>query len=321
MKPSEWLQKILDETKFKEFPVQQFSKSCLLYFKRDYAIFLMESIENKFYTVKIQASYGRMIARAYNNKELAIGLYIKKFASHIPNILHVKEIFLGNNPNSYPLFTREVLKIPNCKKGDIREIYPSIGEKEEFSYYVMEACNYNLNYYLGLGKGVLSYEAFLGFSFGLLVGLQTLHRLGIIHRDIKAPNILLCNSTISKEYENIKYIYNGNLTKTWTIPYLVLNNVDIKIIDFGESEIIDKDIINECKLFKNEISVALVQVFKLMWSKVVNKNERMEVNYLFLIDALQNCSSSLIEIMFLPVFDIFSNELSTKSYTVNLLPF
>ena len=332
LKPSQWLRKLLDEANFKSFPLNMFSKSCLIYFKRDYGIFILQSKDKVYYTVKVQLYSETAGMIDYNNQELLIGLYLKKFASGIPNLLHVQEIYLGKNPNSYPLFIRDPLQLSNCKNADLREIYPVNRRRDEvFSYYMMETCNYNLNYFLGVNKGTLTYETFLGYSFGLLVGLQTLHRLGVIHRDMKTANVLLCNSKIAKEYANIKYIYTSSaslssnkLQKSWTIPYSVLNNMDIKIIDFGEAEIIDTDITNECQMFKNEISVALVEILNTMWKKVIDKDKAKENNYLILSNNLRNChmdsTNTLVEIMFSPIFDIFRKE-EENSYHVHLLPF
>ena len=327
LKPSQWLKKLLNEITFKPFPVDTFSKSCLIYFKRDYGIFILQSKDKVYYTVKIQLYFESAGIIEYNTQELLIGLYLKKFAKDIPNLLHVQEIYIGKNPNSYPLFIRDPLQLSNCKNADLREIYPVNRRRDEvFSYYMMETCNYNLNYFLGVNKGTLSYETFLGYSFGLLVGLQTLHRLGIIHRDMKTANILLCNSKIAKEYSNIKYIYKNSQgrQKTWTIPYSLLNDMDIKIIDFGEAEIIDTDITNECQMFKNEISVALVEILNTMWKKVIDKDNTKENNYLILSNNLRNChidsNNTLVEIMFSPIFNIFQKD-SPNSYHVHLLPF
>ena len=326
LKPSQWLRKLLNEANFKPFPVEMFSKSCLIYFKRDYGIFILQSKDKVYYTVKVQLYFESAGMVEYNTQELLIGLYLKKFAKDIPNLLQVKEIYIGKNPNSYPLFIRDPLQLSNCKNADLREIYPVNRRRDEvFSYYMMETCNYNLNYFLGAGKGTLTYETFLGYSFGLLVGLQTLHRLGIIHRDIKTANVLLCNSKIAKEYANIKYIYTSSaLQKTWTIPCSTLNNMDIKIIDFGEAEIIDTNITNECQMFKNEISVALVEILNTMWKKVIDKDNTKENNYLILSNNLRNChidsNNTLVEIMFSPIFNIFQKE-EENSYHVHLLPF
>jgi len=160
MEPTVWLKKIAKEYKLKKFPFDDYKQSCLIYSKGDYGIFLLERNDGERFTVKVKNNL-------YLDYESEISLYIKYFASHIPNLLHVENIYSGENPFSKNLFkTPKKLDI-TCK--DVKEPEKIFIEKF-YSYYLTKACYFNLGYYFGpKNKGELTYNAFVGFSFQLLL--------------------------------------------------------------------------------------------------------------------------------------------------------
>lgn len=310
MKPTDLVLELSKE-KLKSFPSTSFSKSCLRYTKKLYGIFLLEDYIGKKYNVKV--------FEKHSNQEIPISLYIKKFASHIPNLLHPLNVYSGENPMYYNLFREDRLENPVCVDKNIRDIFTYNGD---YSYYLTDNCSYNLNYYLGKGKGILTYDTFVGWVFSLLVAIQTLHRLGIWHHDIKLANILVCDSEISKNYSNITYIYDDGVnSRSWTLNYKDLKNIDLKIIDYGDSRVVD-DITNSCEDFSNEISIALVAVLDIMWKKVIDKDQEKEEKYFDLKNKLKNCSTTIIEPMFnSKIFDSLISESSNDAYNVTLLNF
>lgn len=313
MKPTEIVEQIRKDLQFIKFPVRNFVKSCLIYNKREYGIFLLEDINGERYTVKVN-SY----IESNQNKEIVISIYIKRYASHIPNLMFNSEIYVGLNPNIYPLFTKQDKSMSKfCKNVNINQIF--ISNMPNYSYVLTKECYYNLGYYLGVHKGLLTYDEFVEFSFQLLVGLQTLHRLGIWHYDIKAANILLCDSTIAKTSRYISYNYNN--IKRWILSYDILKNRDLKIIDYGESRVLN-DVNIPCETFDNEIKVGLVFVINTMWSKVNNFSEdekNIKDNF---INLLKTCKSSLVDIMFeAEIFTPLSERNIENFHEIMLLPY
>lgn len=312
MKPTQWLEEIKQYKRdnITDFPLDRFTKSCLIYSKRFYGIFLLEDVNGDYFTVKVKIpDSGENI-----DNEYAIGLYLKQFAYHIPNLLYPDDIYSGENPVYYELFSRKKLTGSFCKNENITEIFST--KYFNYHYYLTKACDYNLGYYLGKFGGKYSYEAFVGFTFQLLVGLQTLHRLGIYHGDIKPANILICSSEIAKTNRIITYKY-GNIKK-WNISYDVLGNKDIKIIDYGNSIVVN-DMGETFEAFEKEISIALVGIIKLMWTKVTNKIK--QDNYEDLIVRLQNVrlqNSDVLDVMLnVPIFADMEN--GNTGYEIMLL--
>ena len=98
--PTYWLNKLYKEWDKKRFPVDEYINSCPIYSKRKYAIFLLTRADNNKDIVKIID----IISSGYV-PEIAIPLYLKHFASGIPNILLPIDIYLDMNPLNYKLFT------------------------------------------------------------------------------------------------------------------------------------------------------------------------------------------------------------------------
>jgi serine/threonine protein kinase len=311
MKPTEWIKYLTETEKFEQLDTGKFSQSCMIYAKGTYGIFLIDGR----YTVKVKQYF-------YNDNEILIGLYVDRFASHIPNLLHVIDVFVGDNPITYPLFNTKLTDY-RCKDLDSKTVFKNTFGTEygKYSYYFTDACFYNLNYYLGKNKGTFTYDAFVDFVFGILVGLQTLHHLGILHNDFKAPNILLCESSIKTEY--IQYVYQKSENQTpitWTLSYKNMDNRDIKVMDYGDAKVIN-DVANHCTSFTFEITFALVAVFELMWRFVLDKDEIKEQLYQDLIRRCKTCTTTLLDIMvnaeiFLPIQNINTQ---SSTHIVNLL--
>jgi serine/threonine protein kinase len=274
----------------KKFPINDFDKSCLIYTKGEYGIFLLRGIDENYYTAKIKYFGFNYGAKLDNEDEIA--LYLKANAKNMPNLLVPEEIYYDNSPIEYLLFTDKSnrLLLSQCKDATLDKIF--IHSKNRYSYYITKAGLYNLGYYLGTYKGVLSYETFIGFSFQILAGLQVLHSLGIWHRDIKPQNILIFES--DKNTPDITYKYRD---KKWTIKYPDLLYRELKIIDYGESQL-NKDVITPCKTFQYETSVAVVNVMQIMWNKVTNKEDKNKEEYFQdLIFLLKNCETHIIDVI------------------------
>ncbi len=310
MKPTELIKNINESIiskkyKFKTFPYKNFKKSCLIYKKGEYGIFYVIDNDGNSFVIKVINDY------FINEVELPISIYIKTYASHIPNLLHFEDVYVDVNPINIPLFSNKnnKLTIPICKNNNIRDVFVDIDGT--YAYYMTKACSYNLGYYLGKHGGSLSYDTFVFFTFQLLVALQTLHRLGIWHKDIKTSNILICN--INKTYDNIKYKYNN---KSWTLPYKDSDYRIIKLLDYGESVIVD-DIITPCSDFKYEVNVSLYNVIRTMWNKVLHeKNINMYNN---LMKQIKECDTSILDIMLnAEIFNSYIND-GNNSEVVNLL--
>lgn len=309
LKPNEWLKKIETEFLLKSFPYSDYSKSCLIYSKGNYGIFLLEDKNKERFTVKVKIG-------EYLYFEETIALYIKYFASHIPNLLHVENIYKGPNPSTMKLFYKPEKIDDNCKDINLHKIF---SHGREFLYYLTKACNYNLGYYFGpKSGGSLTYNAFVGFSFQLSVALQTLHRLGVWHRDIKPANILVCKSEISKNNKYIRYNYKN--IKSWTLSYDILEDRDFKIIDYGESQVLN-EVENPCTTFSYEVSVSFYNIITLMWKKVTDKkNEDLYEDF---INRLKNCTTNINDIMFeAPIFEQLSTQYKNlPAYEIELLTY
>jgi hypothetical protein len=298
----------LRETSFKEerFSAERFDKSCLIYTKNNYGIFLVTGRNGENYTIKVTMYLGHL------EEEVVTAIYISKKNLNMPNLLLPEAIYIGEAPSYYPVFNHEKnrLKIKECKNIDLKTIFK---ENLTYTYYITKACMYNLGYYLGVHKGVLTYKAFVAFSFQILAAIQSLHNIGVWHRDIKPQNILICNSDFVKNYYHISYTKDG---KTWTINYEDTEGRDMKIIDYGESFVI-KDITNPCISFEYEVTVATVSVFNVMWSKVVDKsgNERKFDKLIFL---LKNCRTGIFQVLQdAEIYDDLRYE-DDRSYKVNI---
>ena len=281
------MREYLDERDFvaERFPAEEFERSCLIYTKNNYGIFLVTGKDGNNYTLKVTAHLHKL------TEEEITALYIKRNVN-MPNLLLPEAIYIGHNPTRYPLFNDEKnrLSLKECKSADLTTIF---NDRLHHSYYVTKACSYNLGYYLGTHKGTLTYKAFVAFSFQILAALQALHNIGVWHRDIKPQNILVCNSEFSGDYTGISYI--GKENKVWTIKYEDTEKRDLKIIDYGESFVM-KESKNPCITFEYEVTVATASVFNVMWSKVTNKNGRGE-KFDQLIDLLKNCKTSIFEVL------------------------
>lgn len=314
MKPTEWINKILNYKTLNlvDFPVDKFIKSCIIYFKRHYGIFLLTDINGKYFTVKVN-----MIDLYGIGFEYATGLYLKQFANHIPNLLYPEDIYKGNTPLDYPLFNnpRQKLQEVSCKDVNITNIFPYEYANLVYHYYLTKACDYNLGYYFGKYGGSFTYDSFVGFVFQLLVGLQTMYRLGVYHGDMKPANILLCSSEIAKTNRIITYKYGD--VKTWNISYDILNDTDLKIIDYGNSKVVD-NIEDMFEAFNNEVIISLIGIIKIMWNKVINKQKGE--NYLNLLDRLKECNTNLVDVMLnAPIFGELEN--GNTGHIVELLTY
>jgi serine/threonine protein kinase len=273
----------------KSFPFNKFDKSCLIYTKGSYGIFLLSESDDteKYFVVKIKMfGVGNI---GIFDKEENTALYIKENYKNMPNILVPEDIYIDQSPINYSLFTdkNKRLKLPECKDATLAKIFTDIGY---YSYYLTKAGLYNLGYYLGTYKGRLSYRAFVGFSFQLLAALLTLHDLGVWHGDIKPQNILVANKEITSP--SISYKFGD---KVWTIQYSDLSDRDLKIIDYGNSEIM-KDVENTCDTFKYEVSIAVVSVIQTMWNKTDDKESHLQ-EYEQLIQLLKNCKTKIIDVI------------------------
>lgn len=303
--PTEYLQDFEDLYKkiIKPFPINNFVDSCLIYSKRIYGIFLLVDTNNDKFIVKVTTFGG--------DTEVPISLYIKQFASHIPNILHSIDIYRDKSPAKIPLFLKSELSDRSCKDQDITKIFI----EHTYSYYLTKACEANLGAYLGKLKNTISYNQFVGYSFQVLVGVQTLHRLGILHRDIKPANFIICNSDINTEY----ILYNYNNKRCWVFSHDKLEGKFMKLIDFGESIVYN----NIGPEFRSEIQVQLVTIIKLMWKYVTNKDDESHIVYQELIHNLKN-NTNLVEVMF--VSSIYETNITSKcnlpnTHHINMLSY
>lgn len=92
-------------------------------------------------------------------------------------------------PQSAQRFLREARLLARVGHANVIPIH-QVGESKGLYFYVME-------YVPGetvsarLGRGPLSLREILGLGADLLAGLEAVHRLGIVHRDVKPSNIFL----------------------------------------------------------------------------------------------------------------------------------
>ncbi len=285
MKISDKTENIRNSFKLSEFSPTKFDKSCLIYNKSTYGIFLVTGKDGENYTIKVSMGNGLRLS-----DEILIAFYIKDELGDMPNLLVPENVYLGKNPINYPLFTSPSnrLNLSQCKPVTLTNIF--LTRDFEYNYYVTKACLYNLGYYLGTHKGLLSYKAFVAFSFQVLTALQSLHKIGIWHRDVKTQNILVCDSDIAKRgYSGITYVIDG---MSWTIKYKDTDGRDFKVIDYGES-IIMNEFENPCLKFSYEVTVAVVNIFNAMWAKVFDKGLYFEE----LISSLRDCKTSIVDVI------------------------
>lgn len=285
-----------------KFPSQKFEKSCLLYTKNNYGIFYLTGNDGNNYTVKIMEHYGTL------NPEIQMNLYIKKYASHIPNLLMYEGIYKDINPNRFSLFSNKIEK-SGCKDYKIEKIFTY---NHDYTYFLTKACLYNLGFFFGTYKGKISYQIFINYTFEIMIGLQTLHSLNIWHRDLKPANILLCEYNKITNYKSTKYVYGD---KSWVIFHI--DNKYMKIIDFGESIIAENVSSNHCQEFRYEVNVGLLNIIQIMW-KNIDGDKNID-NYEDLIAMIKNCKTNVLDIIL--NVKLFDNLISDKNtdLTVKML--
>lgn len=282
-------------------PIEKISKSCLIYIKNHYGIFIVEDINSVRYTVKV------LVFGGFIEHEVYIPLYLKKNAGDNPNILFPEFIYIGQAPQMYSVFRQSSPLSSQCKDGDLPYIFNS--NLNKYIYYFTRLCDSSMTQYFG-PKGLnkkIDFETFSILAFQIISGLQTLHALGVHHRDIKHQNVLLCS-------DNKNYVYISEKNK-WYIPSTKENKV-AKIIDFGDSIATRKEII-PCKDLSNEIKYALKALLVFMWYNTMIKESQIYKNqYDDLINKIQNCSTSLFEVLkTADIFRKFQEEKDDMEYT------
>lgn len=287
------------------FPADYYKISCLIYSKGNYGIFLLKDWTGKFAVVKVIYFYDNMV-------ESSLGLYIKDKAGNVPNLLHPEQIYKGDNPKRYRVFQNLNLQNNVCKKdADIKKIFI---QDDLYAYYVTQLCAFNLQAYLGREKKKLTYYQFVAFTFELLIALQTLYKIGVFHRDVKAANVLICDTDL----EDTSVVYQTDKGLRRVIDYEKSEYKYIKLADFGES--ILQDSITPCMDFNNEIKIALVGTIDYMWRNTLNQ-ENPEL-YQLLVENLKGCQTDLYDIIERSnIFDILvgQNKNNENAKIVNLL--
>jgi len=145
-----------------------------------------------------------------------------------------------------------------------------------------------------------------------------LHRLGVWHRDIKPANILVCNSEIAKKNRYIRYNYNNE--KFWTLSYNNLENRDFKLLDYGESKVVNNNT-NPCKTFEYEVNNSFYNIIELMWQNV--KDKQNENLYGEFMKSIKNCKTSVNDILLeSKIFEELTQKYNKeKAYEVDLLTY
>ena len=153
-------------------------------------------------------------------------------------------------------------------------------------------------------KTRLTYDQFIGFSFQLIVAVQTIHVLDVIHGDIKHSNYIVCDT------DNDSVTYKDGKSM-WFINYREMNNKYVKLIDFGYAYVGKK-----CSGEKRD-RYNLVLIMDFMKSKTDNFND--EYTYKRFIEQLKDCDINLKTVLHSEIFDSLKISKSNSEYVVDLL--
>ena len=161
------------------------------------------------------------------------------------------EVFKVQKKNSSEIFALKIMNLENLTKNDFENIKNEIKiqktlknenclklvdyfEESNFVYLLLEYCDLG-NLYNFLQTNKLEKQTLKKIFYEICLGIQYLHKNGIIMRDIKLENILLKTEKIKKSAKT-----NKNKKKTLQNPNKPINKnkktpKKIKICDFGWS--------------------------------------------------------------------------------------
>lgn len=244
--------------------------------------------------------------------EFILGDYLYQRARDIPHIVHLETMFIAGRPEvlmkKYPL-----LRDPTCiNLNTIPNSYSN------YVYGVYELCLTSLSKYIG--QNYLMINQFIGFCFQIIIGFYILEHLGIMHRDIKPQNIVVCE--MEQRYDYLIYQYKGNY---WTLDPNLLGYKYIKIIDFGEAILLDN--VDHCKFFNPDPRHICQFIINLLWKRIIADDRTVDNERMFmgLCKRLVECKEeSLMDILLTEeIFgkiriNIVSKNINLQIRTINL---